>query len=272
MDTDCLQEEISIAPERTPVLSASSRLSSSNDKDNTDGMDGSTHNHRGLKETKDGGGDALPVSRIEAAKRSLEKAMNGASAKRSTEGEEDEKFQAPAEIVKLKSSGLTSSPSSSFKSSYAKSLADSYRRASIPVVVSSPKGQFYFNNDEFLSLNASPVRGVDSGNVKMGGLSVNSDSKTVPTVMSKLRSLPPIMDLNEEQQEMESTRKKLGSKSLSTSVYEKLLDEDVFVPFEHLHRLCEEQDGSFSLKDWHDLGSIITSDGKKLVKLSGKYL
>lgn len=275
MDTDCLQEEISVTPERTPVLGTSTRLSSRDDKEDAVGMDGSTRQRRGMKEAEGGGGDggsgdALPISRIEAAKRSLEKAMNGGSVRRGTDGEEDGDFQASAEIIRLRSSSLTSSPSSSFKSSYAKSLADSYRRASIPVVVSSPKGQFYFKNDEFLSLSASPVMGVESYRERLGSLSlsVNGDTKSAPSLTSKLQSLPPILDSNEEQQETENNRKKSDSKLLPASVYEKLLDEEVFVPFEQLHRLCEEQGGSFSLKDWHKLGSIITSDGRKLVKLS----
>lgn len=276
MDTDCLQEEISVTPERTPVLGTSTRLTSRDDEEDASRMESSTQ-RIGLKEAEGGEGeggsiDVLPISRIEAAKRSLEKAMNGGRARRGSEGEEDRDFQASAEIIRLRSSSLTSSPSSSFKSSYAKSLADSYRRASIPVVVSSPKGQFYFKNDEFLSLSASPVMGIESYRERLGSLSLNGDTKAAPSLTSKLQSLPPILDSNEEQQETENNRKKSDSKLLPASVYEKLLDEEVFVPFEQLHRVCEEQGSSFSLKDWHKLGSIITSDGRKLVKLSGKCL
>lgn len=271
MDTDCLQEEISVAPERMAALSSNSGLIGRDDGNEAGGKEGSTHQAKGM-EMKDGVAGVIPVSRIEAAKRSLEKAMNGTSARRGTEGEEDGDYQISAEIARLRNAGLTSSPSPSFKSSYAKSLADSYRRASIPVVVSSPKGQFYFKNNEFMSLNASPVRDIEGSCKKLEGLTVNGDSITASTQTSKLQSLPPIIDSNKEQQEPESNRKMSDSKLATTCVYEKLLDEDVFVPIEQLHQVYEEQGGSFFHKDLQSLESITTADGRKLMRLSGKFV
>lgn len=267
MDTDCLQEEISVAPEQTAAASTSSRLAGRDNREDACEIEGSTNQCRIMKETKVEGGDTIPVSRVEAAKCSLEKAIKGGSMSKGTEEKEDGGLQTSAEIARLKDAGLTSSPSPSFKSSYAKSLADSYRRASIPVVVSSPKGQFYFKNNEFLSLSAIPVKGLDGSCEKVRSLNLNVDSRTVPPQTSKLHSFPPIIDSNEEQQETENK-----NSLLSTSVYEKLLNKDVFVPWEQLHQLCEEHGDSFSLKDLNSLGSTITSDGRKLVKLSGKTL
>lgn len=263
MDTDCLQEEISVAPERTAPASTISRLTDIDNRDDASETEESTYKWGVMKEAKDGDADTIPLSRIEAAKHSLEKQMNGDRIRKGAEGERDKDLT--PEITRLKDTGLTPSPSPSFKSSYAKSLADSYRRASIPVVVSSPKGQFYFKNNEFFSLSGNPVKDLDGSSGKVSSLNVSVDSRTVPTQTAKLQCLPTIIDSNEEQQEAENK-----DSLLPTKVYEKLLSKEVFVPCEQLCQLCDEEGGSFSLKNLNNLCSIITSDGKKLVKLSGK--
>ncbi|ROT82270.1 hypothetical protein C7M84_024562 [Penaeus vannamei] len=158
------------------------------------------------------------------------------------------------------------SPTRNFKSSYAKSLADSYRRASLPVVVGSPKGQFYFKNDEFLSLNARPARLSGFGQDKY--VSLNTSSTRSPSLPGfEPLSLPTILDVVPEPQELQQEVRE--SKSTTRNLYSQLLnEEEVFVPYERLQKFCEEGGSNFSLQDWHSLGSLITSDGRKLVKLS----
>ena len=218
------------------------------------------------------GGEGSTASRIEAAKRSLEKAMNGDATGRNNKDEED--FPSVSEVKALREAGLTSSPSPHFKSSYAKSLADSYRRASIPVVISSPKGQFYFKNDEFLSLSSRPVRRADSGHEKYRSLSMNGDSRTTSAQNQEPQSLPPIIDSHELKKHLENEKSK-GKPILSfpdTSVFGRLLEQDVFVPHEKLHQIQEEVGGRLTNEDWNNLASVSTSDGRKLVKLSGKAI
>ncbi|KAK8387325.1 hypothetical protein O3P69_018125 [Scylla paramamosain] len=263
MDTDCLQEEISVAPERTPAVSTSPELPRREDRD-AGGTQHSTHQWNGKGE----GGEISTASRIEAAKRSLEKAMNGDTTGRSTKDEED--FPSVSEVKALREAGLTSSPSPHFKSSYAKSLADSYRRASIPVVISSPKGQFYFKNDEFLSLSSRPVRRTDSSHEKYHSFSMNGDSKAVLAQNQEPQSLPPIIDSHELKKHLETEKSK--GKSMHSfpdnGVFGRLLEQDVFVPHEKLQHIQEEVGGSLTIEDWNNLGSVSTSDGRKLVKLS----
>ena len=268
MDTDCLQEEISVAAERTPALIT---LPCKEDRD-AGGTQHTTQYWNGMKGNKGEGGDASPGSRIEAAKRSLEKAMNGEGAGRTTKGEHEENFPTPSEVKVLREAGSSSSPSPHFKSSYAKSLADSYRRASIPVVISSPKGQFYFKKDEFLTLSAKPVRRADSSHEKFHSLSMNGDSRVPSAQNPEPQSLPPVIDSQDQKknQETEKNKEKSASSVPSTSVYERLLEQDVFVPYEHLQHIHEEHGGSLTQEDCNNLGSISTSDGRKLVKLSGK--
>ncbi|XP_063595897.1 serine-rich adhesin for platelets-like isoform X1 [Penaeus indicus] len=182
------------------------------------------------------------------------------------EEEQREKFEAATDISFLKDKSLTASPTRNFKSSYAKSLADSYRRASLPVVVGSPKGQFYFKNDEFLSLNARPARLSGFGQDKY--VSLNSSSTRSPSLPGfEPLSLPTILDVVPEPQELPQEVRE--SKTTTRNLYSQLLnEEEVFVPYERLQKFCEEGGGNFSLQDWHSLGSLITSDGRKLVKLS----
>lgn len=184
------------------------------------------------------------------------------------EEEEREKFEAATDISFLKDKSLTASPTRNFKSSYAKSLADSYRRASLPVVVGSPKGQFYFKNDEFLSLNTRPARLSGFGQDKY--VSLNTSSTRSPSLPGfEPLSLPTILDVVPEPQELPQEVRE--SKSTTRNLYSQLLnEEEVFVPYERLQKVCEEGGSNFSLQDWHSLGSLITSDGRKLVKLSGK--
>lgn len=263
MDTDCLQEEISVAAERTPAVSASPEPRRREDRD-AGGTQHSTHHWNGKGES----GEVSTASRIEAAKRSLEKAMNGDAAGRSTKDEEE--FPSVSEVKALREAGLTSSPSPHFKSSYAKSLADSYRRASIPVVISSPKGQFYFKNDEFLSLSSRPVRRADSSHEKYHSLSMNGDSRTALAHNQEPQSLPPIIDSHELKKHLETERSK-GKPVTSfhnTSMFERLLEQDVFVPHEKLQHIQEQVGGGLTVEDWNNLGSVSTSDGRKLVKLS----
>lgn len=182
------------------------------------------------------------------------------------EEEKREKFEAATDISFLKDKSLTASPTRNFKSSYAKSLADSYRRASLPVVVGSPKGQFYFKNDEFLSLNARPARLSGFGQDKY--VSLNTSSTRSPSLPGfEPLSLPTILDVVPEPQELQQEARE--SKSTTRNLYSQLLnEEEVFVPYERLQKFCEEGGSNFSLQDWHSLGSLITSDGRKLVKLS----
>lgn len=186
------------------------------------------------------------------------------------EEEEKEKFEPATDISFLKDKSLTASPTRNFKSSYAKSLADSYRRASLPVVVGSPKGQFYFKNDEFLSLNARPAR--LSGFSQDKYVSLNASATRTPSLPSfEPLSLPTILDVVPEPQELHQEVRE--SKPTPRNLYNQLLnEEEVFVPYERLQKFCEEGGSNFSLQDWHNLGSLITSDGRKLVKLSGKLL
>ncbi|KAG0714512.1 hypothetical protein GWK47_013999 [Chionoecetes opilio] len=267
MDTDCLQEEISVTPERTPVATPRRVLPCLEIRD-AGGLQHSALHVNGMGGSKGEGGVASPASRIEAAKRSLERAVNGDSAGRSTKGEKEGDISAASAVKVLRDSGLTSSPSGSFKSSYAKSIADSYRRASIPVVISSPKGQFYFKNEEFLSLSKRPV--TDISHEKFHSLSMNGDSRASLAQKPEPLSLPPIIDSQEQKklQETEKIKEKLVSSSPGSIVYERLLGKDVFVPLDQLHRIWEELDGSLTHEDWSTLSCISTSDGRKLVKLS----
>ena len=76
-----------------------------------------------------------------------------------------------------------SSPNSSFKSSYAKSLADHYRRVNIPVIVPTPNNNFYFKNGDFMTLNSSQKsQSLQNGDLK--------DENKYEIVKSEPRSLP----------------------------------------------------------------------------------
>ncbi|KAG7173399.1 uncharacterized protein LOC121860613 [Homarus americanus] len=180
------------------------------------------------------------------------------------EVEEEGDFEAASEISFLKDTALTSSPSRSFKSSYAKSLADSYRRASLPVFISAPKGQFYFKNEEFLSLNSSQVKRSTLNQDKF--LSLNSSAnKTVPPPTPESASLPTTLDIVPEAQDQQAGLGKSDLNVVPADIYQQLLvNGDIFVPYERLHSLCEG--GSFSLQDWHK--SVSTNDGRKLINLS----
>nr|XP_045598753.1 uncharacterized protein LOC123758410 isoform X2 [Procambarus clarkii] len=178
------------------------------------------------------------------------------------EEEEEEDFEVVSEISFLKDASCTSSPSRNFKSSYAKSLADSYRRASLPVVVSGSKAQFYFKNEEFLSLNPNQKRISDLNHDKFISLN-SSNGKTTAPRRSEPVSLPAILDIAHEPREKEFE----GVTPIN--IYHQLLvDGELFIPYDRLRSVCEENGGSFSLQDWHNFGSIITSNGSKLIKLS----
>ncbi|KAK8747967.1 hypothetical protein OTU49_016246 [Cherax quadricarinatus] len=219
-------------------------------------------------EDKENVSEELYVSMAWKTEQLKDKSKNEAAQEATEEEEEEEDFEALSEISFLKDTSLTSSPSRNFKSSYAKSLADSYRRASLPVIVSAPKGQFYFKNEEFLSLNSSQMRQSGFNHDKF--LSFNSStSKTILPQGSEPISLPTILDIAREPQEQQSEIVRSSLNDAPADIYHQLLvDGEIFIPIERLHSACEENGGSFSLRDWHNFGSIITSDGRKLVKLS----
>lgn len=221
------------------------------------------------------GSDSVPcVSKIWKDDLRQERVTNGMDTRKTTEGEDgdlEDEFEVVPEISFLKDVGATSSPSRNFKSSYAKSLADSYRRASLPVVVSSPKGQFYFKNEEFLSLNSSTVKHSGFSHAKFLSLDSNTNKpSSLPS--SEALSLPTILDIvPEPQEQQEEVGKSAVDPSYINFYSQLLLDENVYVSYERLCNLSEKGSDRFSLQDWRTVGSVTTSDGKKLVKLSGKY-
>lgn len=195
---------------------------------------------------------------------------NGTS-KQKAEGEEEEVFEVTSEVSFLRDANVTSSPSPNFKSSYAKSLADSYRRASIPIVVSSSKGQFILKDNEVVSLKANQVKPSEFNPSKFYSLNGNKIASTGTSAQNieLPLSLPPTFDSGTR---AEKQSKNANDKSGLADVYDKLLGGDVFVAFDELSSLCESSGSSFSLQDWHSLGCIVTNDGRKLINLSGECL
>lgn len=197
-----------------------------------------------------------------------EEAKNGEDMQMAIEGKEEEDFEVASEVSFLKDASRTSSPSRNFKSSYAKSLADSYRRASLPVIVSAPKGQFYFKNEEFLSLNSSQMNVSTFNQDRFFSLNASTNKSALSQSFEPL-SLPPILDVASEPEDHQAGVIKSGRKASSTNIFEQLLvDGDMYVPYERICSFCAENGGSFSLQDWHTLGSVTTSDGRKLIKVS----
>lgn len=201
-----------------------------------------------------------------------ERVTNGKDSSRVGEEEQDleDEFEVGSEISFLKDISGTASPSRNFKSSYAQSLADSYRRACLPVVVSSPKAQYYFKNDEFLCLNSNNVKHSGVGHSKF--LSLDSGtSKTSSQPSPEALSLPTILDVVPEPQDKQGHGGKTDFDSPSVSQYNQLLvDGNVYVSYEQVCKLCEKSGDEFSLQDWHSLPSVTASDGRKLVRLSGE--
>ncbi|KAK7078309.1 hypothetical protein SK128_026688 [Halocaridina rubra] len=161
-------------------------------------------------------------------------------------------------FLKDTAASLTSSPLENFKSSYAKSLADSYRRASLPVVVSSPKGQYYFNNDEVISLNSSQLN-------PNRYLSLNTSTTTTPVQKFEPISLPTPLN-NAQKAKSHSGALKSQNQSF-IDIYNNLsLLDSVYVPFEHIKKL--RKSGNEGRNDVEHENVITTSDGSKLVKLT----
>lgn len=277
MDTDEQQEDINDQIGQTQTELCVEQIIST-DQDAACSFSQSSHNYSGNDEfhlssihSEDGVKDnhESHVGKIWKLEQLKEKAKNGEDMQMAAEGKEEEDFEVASEVSFLKDTSGTSSPSRNFKSSYAKSLADSYRRASLPVIVSAPKGQFYFKNEEFLSLNSSQMNISGFNQDRFFSLSSNPNKTALSQSFEPL-SLPPILDVASEPEEIQAEVAKSDLKASSTNLFEQLLvDGDVFVPYERICSLCEENGGSFSLQDWHTLGSIITSDGRKLIKLSG---
>ncbi|CAL4081535.1 unnamed protein product, partial [Meganyctiphanes norvegica] len=190
------------------------------------------------------------------------------------------------------------SPVRSFKSSYAQSLADSYRRASLPVVVSAPKGEFYFKDDEFLSLSstnlkrqsmAPSVPPTHSVFNQDKFLSLNTSSATGSPSLSSLQplSLPTILDVvpltsvasqenpniipvpvrNTTTTTKNHNNNNNNNNKLSTAIDRLMVDKDVFVPYENLLTAFEDQ-VNFSTQDWLNLPIYVTADGRKLVRVA----
>ncbi|KAK4302886.1 hypothetical protein Pmani_025066 [Petrolisthes manimaculis] len=189
--------------------------------------------------------------------------------KQEAQGKEGEVFEVASEMSFLRDANLTSSPSSSFKSSYAKSLADSYRRASIPIVVSASKGQFILKDDEVISLKMSQVKPSEFNSEKFYSLNGNKMTNIAAQNIELPLSLPPTFDSGTGlKKQGKSGDDKSGLAFPIEAVYDKLLGGDVFVAFDELSSLCESSGSSFSLQDWHSLGCIVTNDGRKLINLS----
>lgn len=279
MEVDGKQEETG---EQAGSSEAHTRLSTQSDDDNDGdggGSDGiSSSPHSTLKQEDSGCVSGLNCKDDEehfyenvgavynGSKKTDASACNGTN-KQEAEGEEEEVFEVASEVSFLRNANVTSSPSPHFKSSYAKSLADSYRRASIPIVVSSSKGQFILKDDEVVSLKANQVKPSEFNPSKFYSLNGNKIPSTSAQSIELPLSLPPTFDSGTG---AEKQGKNTNEKSGLADVYDKLLGGDVFVAFDELSSLCESSGSSFSLQDWHSLGCIVTNDGRKLINLSGE--
>ncbi|XP_076042954.1 uncharacterized protein LOC143026443 isoform X2 [Oratosquilla oratoria] len=105
------------------------------------------------------------------------------------------------------------SPARNFKSSYAKSIADSYRRVSLPSFVSTAKREFYFDKDQFLSLNQSSTSDFSKR---------NSNPKSLP------------ISLND------GLRADLNAKGFLVELLDKaVLAEDMYLPTKKLPEICQ---------------------------------
>ncbi|XP_064093511.1 uncharacterized protein LOC135206161 isoform X2 [Macrobrachium nipponense] len=175
-----------------------------------------------------------------------------------TAEELEDEFRIASDLSFLKDSTASSSPLENFKSSYAKSLADSYRRASLPVVVSAPKGQFYFNNKEVISLNSGYF-----GQNKY--LSLNSPVSVASSLQSsEPTSLPTA--LNTVVQGIGQTQQTTGStENLRNLAVQEI---PIFVP---LDKICNNENKQKSLNSSTNYSGdlVTTTDGRQLVMFSG---
>lgn len=174
-----------------------------------------------------------------------------------TAEELEDEFRIATDLSFLKDATSSSSPLENFKSSYAKSLADSYRRASLPVVVSAPKGQFYFNNKEVISLNSSYF-----GQNKY--LSLNSPASVASSLQSnEPTSLPTA--LNTVQGIRQTPQNTGSSENLRNLALQEI---PIFVP---LDKICNSENKQKSLNgSTNYTGDLVTTtDGRKLVMFSG---
>ncbi|XP_068213005.1 uncharacterized protein [Palaemon carinicauda] len=168
----------------------------------------------------------------------------------------DDEFRIASDLSFFKDSNPSSSPSENFKSSYAKSLADSYRRASLPVVVSAPKGQFYFNNEEVISLNSSYF-----GQNKY--LSLNPPVSVASSLQSnEPLSLPTALNTVQGLKQIPQTK---SSENLGNSPLQEI---PVFVPLEKISKY-ENKHEFLNCPNNYAGDMVTTTDGRKLVMVSG---